>query len=463
MKTILYTYVIGVACMILVAMPTVARAYFSDSESGEAHVSAGTLSFSVSNPLYIGHIGDDTVATHEFSITNTGTHIPMHYLYALSTSTACSRSFYEALSIKITHDTEVLYEGTVASTTLHKDLSDMQITAEVSLSEEYTPSEGEKCMLILRADAYQQSIGYGKGGFTDTHDIVFQLGAYSDIGPTPTKSILFSEILANPSATSSASPYTGEYIELYNASDASIDMTGWQLSELTSSGVENRRTIVPACPVSGGSNYMVSHMNQDTVVAPGEYFVVAVCGSSDMLNNDGDTVRLYKNKDITLPEDIYTYTQTTKGMSFARLLPALVWEARSTTPGMENGMTSPVDVSGLFSEEAFLGTSTDDRVLVLSGGLLHIPVDENDGTGASTSTDPALLDPAARTDSDPEDEGEGDADNEVTGPDAPQGEDEVLSNKSADEQNPGVQSDPPSATGQGDVKSEMVTETQHAE
>ncbi len=57
--------------------------------------------------------------------------------------------------------------------------------------------------------------------------VPFQVFALEPVALTGTPQILFSEIMANPLDES-----TGEFIELYNASDSPVDLNGWVLNDL---------------------------------------------------------------------------------------------------------------------------------------------------------------------------------------------------------------------------------------
>jgi len=117
-------------------------------------------------------------------------------------------------------------------------------------------------------------------------------------------------LLPNPAGTDSQL----EFVEFINSDSSSFDISGWQLSDGTSSFT------VPS----------------GTVLGPGEYRAFFATQTHISLNNDGDAVTL---KDaFGASRDGIEYTSSTEGFSLSKLNNAWVWTS-SPTPGKENSFT----------------------------------------------------------------------------------------------------------------------------
>ncbi len=134
--------------------------------------------------------------------------------------------------------------------------------------------------------------------------------------PQKTPYIFISELLPNPAGTDSQL----EFVELINSDSASFDISGWSLSDGTSTFT------VPS----------------NTVLGPGEYRAFFATQTHISLNNDGDAITL---KDASgASRDGIEYTSSTEGFSLSKLNSAWLWTP-SPTPGKENSFeeTVPTD------------------------------------------------------------------------------------------------------------------------
>jgi len=96
-----------------------------------------------------------------------------------------------------------------------------------------------------------------------------------------------------------AAPLSGEneWIEIYNNSSDSVDLTGWTIQEKTSSG-----------------NF-TSHPLSSASIPGSGYYIYEF--SSSKLNNDQDTINLLNPQGTTV--DTFIYTNTSSNLTFARI------------------------------------------------------------------------------------------------------------------------------------------------
>lgn len=91
---------------------------------------------------------------------------------------------------------------------------------------------------------------------------------------------------------------SGEWIELYNASDADVDLSGWMLDDQE----------------GGGSSAFI--IASATAIAARSFMVFEKSETGLALNNDGDTVRLLTGEGSVV--DTYTYEKSSSGISIGR-------------------------------------------------------------------------------------------------------------------------------------------------
>ena len=136
--------------------------------------------------------------------------------------------------------------------------------------------------------------------------------------------LLINEFLPNPTG----SDIDGEFVELYNGTNASIDVNNYVLYDNNDA---NELIISTANVVAGV-----------TTVDPGERLVVYRDGDADFeLNNSGgDTVRLYNaaiGLGILIDQKVYTYSPVPDNKSFSRVPDGTAnWIDPDPTPGDPN-------------------------------------------------------------------------------------------------------------------------------
>jgi len=108
------------------------------------------------------------------------------------------------------------------------------------------------------------------------------LNVYADFSAV-SYPITINEFVSNPSSGS-------EWVELYNGSNASVDISGWKIQNLTFSGLTPDGTATTTIHAS-------------TIIPPHGFYVQDVTG----LNNKGDTISLYGTSTPTALEDTVTY------------------------------------------------------------------------------------------------------------------------------------------------------------
>jgi len=126
-----------------------------------------------------------------------------------------------------------------------------------------------------------------------------------------TKSVIISEFLPNPQEADSEN----EWIELFNTSEESVDLSNWYLDDMD----------------GGSKEYQIP---LGIIIAPQSYLIFSIKDTNIGLNNNADFVRLlYPDKTIAWEID---YTETTKGnISFAVFNNNWQW-TDNPTPGNKN-------------------------------------------------------------------------------------------------------------------------------
>ena len=115
-------------------------------------------------------------------------------------------------------------------------------------------------------------------------------------------SIVINEAMVDPSSTLDAGINPeGEWVEIYNLSDVTVDVNGWQIRD------------------SGSNYYTINSTKTNTgstlIISGGRLAIYRNMGSS-MFNNDGDTVKLFNGSTLI---DLFSYTTTIDGKSWARV------------------------------------------------------------------------------------------------------------------------------------------------
>src|SRR3989338_1711376 len=266
--------------IILLTVPLTTHAYFSDTQTSVATMSAGRIAFTMSATTTDIILG---AASFTFAINDESTQSPQ-YTFSVVSSTCGTAAFqFDVTSFSGEHT--------------------------VTASEVTSP-----CELTILAEAWQQNFTYNQGGFTSSSVLTFTFT--NSIEPQPTATIILNEIFPHPTSNAS-SPLTIEWIELYNSTSEEIDAAGWSIAEESGTNI-NHHEIVSICPTSKVSKYMSPVIGTDTTINAGDVKAFKFCGSASYLNqgNSGETVYLHVNS-TSASVSSYTYTTSTEGTSFA--------------------------------------------------------------------------------------------------------------------------------------------------
>ncbi len=142
--------------------------------------------------------------------------------------------------------------------------------------------------------------------------------------------IIINEILPNPKGSDTAAPPQGEWIELYNQSSQKINLTGWKLDDLIS---------------SGSKSYVI---DSEIFIEPNEYLVFYYEQTKICLNNNGDEVNLINPQGKIISACSYQ-EKSSEQTSLARGKDGQWYWSIEPTPNKENLIT--VTESENFEEE----------------------------------------------------------------------------------------------------------------
>ncbi|MDP6870301.1 MAG: lamin tail domain-containing protein [Candidatus Poseidoniaceae archaeon] len=158
--------------------------------------------------------------------------------------------------------------------------------------------------------------------------------------------IIFTEIFPDAIGNDTSTWPNGEWIELMNNGNQSVDIANWHFT----SGSRNFNLNVEQLP-----------LEQDTIIMPGEFFVVAINGSQGfyLRNTNPDTIELRNSANQII--SIATYNSSTEGES--------IWfwngdwsQAPWPTPGIANPNTSPYTGQHTIEITEILAHCSDDSI-----------------------------------------------------------------------------------------------------
>ncbi len=332
-------------------------AYFSDTESSTGNTFiAGTLTIDLdskadfsSGLLYPA----DSVST-TIGITNTGSIDSKYMVQTSLLGSDVSACDYVTMTATSPVDTYTGLIGNFVSTT--KPTVDTAWNFDFTVDSDIPPSVwGKTCSFKWSYTAWQTDFSDSSSGFSNK----IEKQGIIEIG----QAVVLNEVLYYPN-TSASAPADREFIELYNNSNVSVDLAGWQISEMSGS-TEHKYTITTAA----SGSYRAVPYGGSTIILANNWIVLQLSDSS-ALNNDGDTIRLYDNGGINKLDE-YTYIGgKPKGNSDARMPDGIGnWVDPIPTPGVSN------IVGEVISEENMATTTEDtpppplaDSVLLLNQG-----------------------------------------------------------------------------------------------
>lgn len=166
------------------------------------------------------------------------------------------------------------------------------------------------------------SVSDGTAEVEVTHAVVVSVPAY-------TGEIVINEALANPSGDDTA----GEYIELWNVGESSVDLSGWQLDD-----------------GEGGSTPY--RFGATTTLAADSLAVFWRPVTKIALNNTSDSIRLLDPAGEVQASVIYD--EATEGVSLNRIANGEYSVSTTTTPGTANIISAPSASEDEDTEEAII-------------------------------------------------------------------------------------------------------------
>src|SRR3989338_3300762 len=383
-------------------------AYYNDTETAsENGFTASSLDFSLTENSFQSTIGlDETVSKNTVIVNGDG----MDFQYTLEVEEVSGESdFCDALNLQAKLNGVEQYNGSLMSLTtpVLTTLGTWKFNIELPVDED-SFINGEECQFDVVFKGWQTNVGaYGDGGFSDEERMSFTI--------TAGKMIVLNEFLPNPDGVAygfdfgsdSSDMPQGEWVELYNNSTESVDLTGWYLRDDTP-GEGNKTDIVasnslPATTIIGGKSWLVIYMNKP------------------IYNNTGDTVRLFNGDNILV--DSHTYddpdfceieptpgddnstdasgscTTVPPNKSYARIPDGIGdWVDPIPTPGKVNmlltefGDYSYVASSVSFEDEIIVEGASVEEESVTPGEPNNIS-DETTGTGEEVTTDETADEP----------------------------------------------------------------------
>jgi uncharacterized protein YdeI (BOF family) len=161
------------------------------------------------------------------------------------------------------------------------------------------------------------------GGLSSTDSLIVKV-----IETSYSQDIIINEILPNPEGSDTAAAPNGEWIELYNRSSQKINLAGWKLDDLIS---------------SGSKPYAI---DSKIFIEPNEYLVFYYGQTKICLNNNGDEVNLINPQGKIISACSYQ-EKSDEQTSLARGKDGQWYWSVEPTPNKENLITIAED----FSEE----------------------------------------------------------------------------------------------------------------
>ncbi|MBU4375535.1 lamin tail domain-containing protein [Patescibacteria group bacterium] len=271
-------------------------AYFNDEEISEGNVfQAGTLDFSLNNTDFNKYIGLDETILLSSVLTNSGS---LDFQYTVEAEKISgSEDFCNALLLEAKlngvkeHDENLIpFSASSAAPGTWKFNIEMPVSAD-------NIPHGAVCEIDFVFKGWQaEAANYEDSGFSDEERINVRLVS---------KMIVLNEFLPNPDGwaygfdfgSDSSSMPRGEWVEIYNNSDAAFDVLGWYIKDADSNILEIK---------AANSDNNGNTGDAGETIVPAKGYLVVYDNSNFSLNNDGDTVKLFDNADTLI--DSYAYT-----------------------------------------------------------------------------------------------------------------------------------------------------------
>jgi len=264
-----------------------AFAYFSDEATIDGNTfTAGTLEINIDTEDAIDfglmYPGDNDSTS--IGISNTGTLDSQYIFKTIPTDSDNGACDYITVSATDSINT---YTGTISNfTSVAENTTDKTWNFDLKVNDNAPASVwGKTCSFKWEYTAWQTDLHDSSLGFTSVKEKIGEI----EIG----KAVVMNEILPNPEGLDTQLGLQGEWVELYNNSNISIELSGWKIKD----EVDHEIIISPSNTMNGRTR----------IEAEGSYLEwVVVFMSNDIMNNTGDTISFYDNVGTLV--DQYTYT-----------------------------------------------------------------------------------------------------------------------------------------------------------
>ncbi len=272
-------------------------AYFFDNEGSNGNLFEATLfDFSITNKYIENFIGIEATSDIESVSVVTKTTGSLNVQYEVSAEKISGNDdFCNALQIELEHNGSEKHDGSLLSVSVPVTTQLGTWELELDLPASATNVlHGTECDVDLIFKGWRSSIvNFEDSGFTDEERINLRLTS---------RMVVLNEFLPNPNGLvpdygfdfgeDGDSKPRGEWVELYNNSNTNHDLAGWYIWDassddsnkvfITDSNTYSATTIIP------GNGWLVVYMNKA------------------VLDNTGDTVKLFNDSDTLI--DSYAYT-----------------------------------------------------------------------------------------------------------------------------------------------------------
>ncbi len=295
------------------------QAYFTDTESSqEAVITTSVLDFDLSKHSFTVSIGMETGAERTVSavVAPQAESLDMQYVVSASSTSAICGAF----SVRAKHNEVEVYSGSLAGfvSATTTDFGVWSFEFDLPVGADVT--HGDVCAGDIAFHAWREGVADPYLGFFDTELLAIELSA---------RTIVLNEIFPRPGA--GAAPNDREYIELYNNGSESVDVIGWNISQISGSS-EMMHEVVAS---GAASAEMQPYNGASTNIAPGGFLILEFGGGSSRLNDGGDIVRLYDAANELADE--YAYPSTAAGKAHVRFPDGIgIWIDPEPTPGAPN-------------------------------------------------------------------------------------------------------------------------------
>jgi len=349
--------------------------YFNDRENSLGNnYSAGTLDFYLQAPGDFSlNLTANSVAVRNVHVLNRGS-LPFQYIIE---GKDFSGPLCEKLNLEAKLNGTEKYNGSLTSFSLsspvlfsHPDNWQFKFTFEGNV-ETY---KNTPCQFNFLFRGWQDNItDYNFFGFKDEEEVLTHLMLRAE------KTVVLNEFLPNPFGDDcELQGLAGEWVELYNNSDAEMDLAGWYIKDAQDHAI-----------VIDNSN---THTDS-TIIGPkgsGSEWLVVFLNGCILNNNGGDTVKLYHSAGSLA--DYYSYIDSTpEGKSYARYPDGSgPWYDPVPTPGGPNKLELLETLESSIVSDLFVVAGSSGQEEVPGGGSGVSEVSETPEIPIIETATPAL-------------------------------------------------------------------------